>query len=75
MGDVTILPVVTKLPIPPERVLNGALEVEFEDVIVIGFTKTGDGYFASSSADGGDVVWQLERAKLKLLKIVDDENA
>lgn len=71
MGDrdnVVILPVVTRLDIPPERVLNGALEADLEAVIVIGVTKDDSHYFSSSLGHGGEVLWLIERAKLALMQ-------
>lgn len=70
MSDNVIeLPVVTKLDIPVERVLRKAAEVGLAHVVVVGVTADGDEYFASSVADGGDILWMFERAKLQLLQI------
>ena len=41
-------------------------------VIVIGFSRPGEEYFYSSKASGAEVLWMIERAKLNLLKIVDE---
>lgn len=71
--NVVILPVVTRLDIQPSRILDAAQSEEFEQVVVIGRTADGDEYFASSAADGGDVLWMIERAKLHLLQIEVDE--
>lgn len=71
MADIITLPVVTTLDIPPEKILADAAQEQFEDVIVIGRTRSGQEYFASSSPDGGVVIWRLERAKLKLLRMGD----
>jgi hypothetical protein len=71
--NVVILPVVTTLDIPAERVLSAAAEAGLTEVVVVGRDKDGDEYFASSLADGGDVLWHLERAKLRLLRMADDD--
>jgi hypothetical protein len=71
MADIIPLSVITTLDTPPERILADATREQFEDVIVIGRTRSGQEYFASSSPDGGVVVWRLERAKLKLLRMGD----
>ena len=63
---VTVLPVTTTLDQPCERILNGALEAPLRQVIVIGFDADMELYFASSMADGGDVLWWLEVAKRRL---------
>lgn len=70
--NVVILPVVTSLDIPASRVLDAAGEEDFAQVVVIGRTVDGEEYFASSAADGGDVLWMIERAKHRLLSVVDD---
>lgn len=36
-------------------------------IVVLGYDPAGEEYFASSIADGADVIWLLERLKLKLL--------
>ena len=72
MGDVVILPVVTSLDLPPDRLLEQAIG-ELNEVVIIGFDKEGNEYFASSKGNGGDTLWHLERAKLKLLRMVDIE--
>ena len=71
VGKVTILRVLTTLDVPIDRVLEGALAAELDAVVVLGYDKNGDEYFASSNADGGDVVWLMERMKLKLLQVTD----
>lgn len=69
MTNVVVLPVVTKLDLPPDRLLEAALG-QLDSVVIIGYDKDGNEYFASSCADGGDVLWLLERSKLKLLNVV-----
>jgi hypothetical protein len=71
--NVVILPVVTTLDLPAERLLNAALETGLKAVVIVGYDLYGEEYFASSMADGSDVIWHLERAKLKLLRMSDDE--
>jgi len=72
-NNVIDLPVITRLNLDPDRVLNKAIG-ELKDVIIIGYDKDGNEYFASSIADGGDVVWLIERMKLKWLRTVDDQH-
>ena len=69
---VTYLEMVTKLDIPVDRVLEKAVG-QLDSVVILGYDKEGDEYFASSNADGGDVMWLIERAKKRLLDIVDDD--
>ncbi|MGI9490490.1 MAG: hypothetical protein ACR2RF_32275 [Geminicoccaceae bacterium] len=63
---------ITCLDIPPDRILERA-KGELQDVIVIGYDHEGEEYFASSKADGGSVLWLLERFKKRLLEMGDDQ--
>ena len=58
---------ITRLDIPPERILRGALKRDLESVVVMGWTKDGDTYFASGMADGGDVMWLMRKCEQVLL--------
>lgn len=69
MGEVVELGVVTSLPMPSEKLLRKALEGGVTNVVIIGYDPEGEFWFASSDADGGDVLWLLELAKRKLLDI------
>jgi hypothetical protein len=71
-SNVVPFPGVTSLDTPPERVLEVAAERELDEIVIIGCRKDGGFYFASSFADGGDVIWLLERAKHKLMQITDN---
>lgn len=65
-GNVIPLGNVTRLDLPVDLVLDGARD-ELEGVILIGYDKADQLYFASTYADGGDVLWLLEQAKLALM--------
>ena len=69
MGEVVELGCVTRLDLPADKVLEKAIGT-MDSVVLIGYDKEGDEYFASSLADGGDVLWLLERCKQKLLETV-----
>lgn len=69
MSNVVILPVVSRIDQPVERILDRATAANLTAAVVIGYDQDGDEFFASSYADGGEVLWLLERAKLKLLTI------
>jgi len=64
---------VTRLDLPADQVLESALG-KLKSAIVIGYTSDGEEYFASSIADGGEVVWLIERMKLQLLRVVEEDN-
>lgn len=63
---------ITKLDLPADRILESAIG-ELETAIVIGYDKEGKEYFASSVADGGTVVWLIERLKKMLLEVHLDD--
>lgn len=68
MGTVTVMQNVTRLDIPADRVLEAAGAAELTSVVVLGYTPDGQEYFASSIADGGSVLWLMERLKKQLLE-------
>lgn len=70
MADVINLDVVSTLDLPPERILEAAKEAGLTGAVVIGWDAEGGFYFASSIADGADVLWLMELAKKKLLEDV-----
>ena len=59
---------ITKLDLPPDAILESAIG-QLEGVAIMGWTPDGEEYFASSYADGGTVLWLLERMKLRLLQV------
>jgi hypothetical protein len=59
---------VTKLDIPADRVLEGAMG-NLDGVVIMGRQPDGEYYFASSIADGGTVLWMMEKLKLKLMGV------
>ena len=58
---------VTTLNIPPDRVLEQAMG-RMEGVVIMGWDADGNEYFASSYADGGTVLWLMERCKALLMQ-------
>lgn len=69
MGRVIPLGCITKLDLPVDRVLESAKGMDLEGVVLLGYRKNGDQYFASTYADGGEVIWLLEMCKKQLLEI------
>ena len=69
-SSVIEFPGITRLNIPADRVLRNALG-QTDEVIVIG--DSGE-YFASSVANGATVLWMLERAKMRLLQVPDEDD-
>jgi hypothetical protein len=70
--NVTRLNVVTTLPLDPDHILDAA-KGKLEHVVIVGRTKDGGEYLAFSDPDMGHAVFDMERAKLKLLREFDDE--
>lgn len=66
--NVTVLDTVTSLDLDTERVLAAA-QGKLKEVVLIGYDHDGEFYFASNKASGPQVLWALEQAKLKLLKV------
>lgn len=72
MGNVIPWNGITRLDTDPAGVIASAAQADLTGVIILGFDSEGAEYFASSYADGGEVVWHLERAKFKLMQIAQD---
>lgn len=70
-GKVIPLGVVTRIDLPPDEILERA-KGKVEGVVMIGFDKDNSFYFDSSYADGGTVLWLLERAKQRLMEVSDE---
>ena len=64
---------ITRLDLPVERVLDAARSrLDDGGVVVLGWDKGQELYFASSIADGGEVIWLLEMAKKRLLEAAEE---
>jgi hypothetical protein len=71
MGDVVKFAGISRHDLNPDDVLQGAIG-KLDEVVICGFDKDGNQFFASSVYDGGQSLWHLERAKWSLMKITDD---
>jgi hypothetical protein len=60
------------LEFAPDRVLEIAMG-KLTRVVVIGIDKDGYEYVGYSSTDPGAILWDIERAKLNLLRLPDEE--
>lgn len=72
MGNVVEFTGLTTLDTPPERILSKAQNADLKDAIVVGRDKDGELYFQSSVADGAEINWLLDLAKIKLHEICKD---
>ena len=64
---------VTRLDLPVDRVLDAAKD-RLDSVVIMGYDKDGEEYFASTMADGGEVLWLMERLRIKLLAVYTGES-
>lgn len=76
MGDVVGFGGESRLPIPVEKVLRGALESHeeepFDRVIVIAVHKNGiDEFYATSESDAGTHLWDIARFHRRLMLEAD----
>lgn len=71
MTNVVNLNCISRLDLPADRVLEAAIE-KLDKVVLIGYDKEGKEYFASSIADGGEVLWLMERMKKALLNVGEE---
>jgi len=74
-GELVRFPGVTRLDTDPTLVLKEAIESgKLKNVVIMGYDEDEEEYFASSIADGGTVIWLMERLKLQLLRFADKED-
>jgi hypothetical protein len=66
MSNVIQFKGITRLNLDPDIVLENT-KGKLEGLVICGYDTEGNEYFASTYADGGDVLWLLERMKLNLL--------
>ena len=70
--NLRVFPLVTDQDYDPDVMLEVA-KGRLKDVVIFGWDKDGEEYLCSNLSDGGAVLWLLERAKTKLMKIGDNE--
>lgn len=70
MGEVIQFNGITKLDLDADTVLENT-KGRLEGFVIAGYDKEGNEFFSSTYADGGTVLWLIERLKKRLLE--DDE--
>ncbi|MFA6204515.1 MAG: hypothetical protein WC710_15155 [Gallionella sp.] len=70
MSKVVPIGCITRLDTPPDQILEAA-KGQMEGVVLLGYDKDGELYFASTWVDGGTVMWLLEQCKKKLMECVE----
>ncbi len=71
MGEVVIANIETRLPLPLERIVDGAVRAGLTEAVVIGWCPDGDLFIAMTHCDLGGHLILLERAKAMLLEQAD----
>jgi len=71
MGEVVGFRGYTRLDLDPDTVLENT-KGQLKHFVIVGYDKDDEFFFSSTMADGGDVMWMLELAKVKLFKITGD---
>ena len=72
MGKVIDIGCMTRLDLPPDKILEWS-KGKLEGVVVMGWDKDGNQYFASSYAAGPEVLWLLESCKQSLINVKTGE--
>lgn len=67
MGDVIPIGGLTKLDLDADTMLD-ACKGKLDKLVIIGWSKDDEEYFASSITDGGEILWLLERMKMVLME-------
>ncbi len=70
-GKVVDFTGITTLDLNPDRLLEKA-KGKLESVLILGLTTEGEEYFASSKADAEYPIYMVERAKHRLMKMIDE---
>ena len=70
--NVVPLDIVSSHDIDPQRVLVNALNKRLTNVVVLGYRADGDEFFATSYADGANLLWLLKRGEHRLMQIIDE---
>ena len=71
MGEVVSFRGLTRLDLDPDQIME-AHKGSLKHLVMLAYDKEDNFVFASTMADGGDVVWILELAKIKLYQIVGE---
>jgi len=67
VSNVVTLPVITRLNLNADRTLESLIG-KLEGFVLSGWDKDGNEFFSTTFADGGEVLWLLERCKMVLME-------
>lgn len=65
-----ITPLNPQSALDPDNILENA-KGKFNTVLVLGFDKQDKELFVSSTTDAAEILWLIERMKLRLLNLAD----
>lgn len=68
MGEVVSFRGVTKLDLNPDQTLEG-LKGSLKGFVLIGYDLEDNTFFSSTYAEGGDVLWLIEKLKHMLMNV------
>jgi len=71
MSEVVQFRGVTKLDLDPDTILENN-KGNFKHLVLVGYGHNEEFIFGSTIADGGDVLWLLEVAKVQLLRMAGE---
>lgn len=71
-SNLRLFPGVTTKDHDPDVMLRLA-QGQLTEVVILGTDKDGELFFSSNVADGGSVLWLMEKAKKALLEICDHD--
>ena len=62
----------SRIDLPVGKILKEASEAGLTEIVICGYDRNQNEYFAASIADGAETLWLLERFKHALMRTVDD---
>ncbi len=69
--NVEVLPVLTRLDLPVDRILMAALNEKLTNVVIIGEYADGSTYHAATNANMGEIFLAMEQMKKHLLDLLE----
>jgi len=71
--NVVEIGIVTTQDADPDKVLTQAMG-KLDTVIIMGYDKDGEEYFASNKSEGSLITWLMDRLKHRLMRITDNDS-
>lgn len=72
VSNVIIANIETRLPLPAERILDGARDADLSEILLLGWMPDGQFYAAATHNDLGNHLILLEKAKAVLMQQLED---